>query len=265
MVTIYRDYDDEPKDVFLPLPEELACSLYALEMETFSEDLVFFERMLPPGGAILEMGCGTGRVARHLAKEQRPIIGADISPSMLRLATEHRRPHCTYICMDMLCPAFSKPFDAIIIAYNTLNLLTTENRILRCLTGFREILHPQGKILLQLFIPTEDFLTNKHTTFQFQMFDRPGGGRIIKEILKRYQPESQTVQLEERYRIRPMQEGLKNKDYHAISSIAGFNLPKWLAIFSEAGFTPVHMWGNYLGDPYDPALSSCCLLVLKRQ
>ncbi|MFH0783426.1 MAG: class I SAM-dependent methyltransferase [Pseudomonadota bacterium] len=265
MVTIYRDYQDEPKDVFLALPEELACSLYALEMESFSEDLVFFKRMLSPEGAVLELGCGTGRVARHLAKKQRPITGVDISQPMLRLAAEHQHPHCTYICMDMLFPAFRKPFDAIIIAYNTLNLLTTENKILRCLTGCGEVLHPQGTILVQLFIPTEDFRNNNHTTFQFQMFDRPGGGRIIKEILKKYQPESQTVQLEERYRIRPMQQGSKNINYHAISTLAGFNLSKWLKIFNKAQFAPVHIWGNYTGKPYDPALSSCCLLALERQ
>ncbi len=265
MVKIYRDYQDEPGDVFQPLPEELAAGFYALEMENFSEDSVFFENTLPQHGAVLEMGCGTGRVARHLAQENRPITGIDISMPMLQLATQHRHPHCSFLCMDMLAPAFRKPFEAILIPYNTLNLLTSEQTILRCLRGCKANLRRKGRLIMQLFMPTTDFLSNDRTTFQFQMFNRPGGGRIIKEIRKKYLPESQTVQLEERYRIRPMQEGVANEDYHTRTCIAAFSLEKWLALFAEANFTPKHIYGNYTCGPYDAALSSCCLLVLECQ
>lgn len=264
MATIYRDYQDEPGDVFRRLPDDLAAGFYALEMEDFSEDSVFFEKVLPQHGAILEMGCGTGRVARHLAYENRPVTGIDISLPMLRLAAKHRHPHCSFLCMDMLAPAFRQPFDAILIPYNTLNLLTTKERILRCLLACKANLHREGAIIVQLFIPTTDFLSNDRTTFQFQMFDRPGGGRIIKEILKKYLPESQTVQLEERFRVRPMQKGLANEDYHAITSLAAYTLAQWLTIFAEANFTPEHIWGNFACAPYDAAASSCCLLVIKQ-
>ncbi len=265
MAKIYRDYQDEPRDVFQPLPEDLAADFYALEMENFSEDSVFFKKVLPQHGAILEMGCGTGRVARSLAHENRPITGIDISMPMLRLAIQYRHPYCSFLCMDMLTPAFRKTFDAILIPYNTLNLLCTEQTIRHCLRGCKANLRAGGSLIVQLFIPTTDFSGSDRTTFQFQMFNRPGGGRIIKEILKKYLPESQTVQLEERYRIRPMQKGLANEDYHTRSCIAAFSLEKWLSLFAETNFIPEHMYGNYTGSSYDAAVSSCCLLVLKHQ
>ena len=265
MVTIYHDYQDEPADVFLRLPEELAAGLYALEMENFSEDCVFFDKVLPEHGAVLEMGCGTGRVARYLGKMSRPVTGIDISLSMLRLAMQHQSPYCSFVCMDMLAPAFRQPFAAILSPYNTLNLLPTEEKIRRCLLGCKAHLRREGTLIVQLFIPTEDFLGKDRTTFQFQMFDRQGGGRIIKEILKKYLPDSQTVQLEERFRIRPMQAGLPNEDYHTITAIAGFPLEKWLTLFTEANFEPQHIWGNYNNATYAGSASSCCLLVLKQQ
>ena len=265
MVTIYQDYQDEPADVFLALPEHLACSLYALEMDKFTEDCIFFERMLPHEGLVLEMGCGTGRVARSLAKENRPMIGIDISLPMLQVATQNVNPFTSFCCMDMLSPGFRTLFDAILIPYNTLNLLVAEEKILRCLIACREYLRSNGALVVQLFIPTEDFLGNSRTTFQFQMFDRPGGGRIIKEILKKYLPESQTVQLEERFRIRPMQEGQANEDYRAITCITAFSLAKWLALFAADHLTPVHICGSYDGGAYDANVTSHCLLVLKRQ
>ena len=265
MVTIYQDYQDEPDDVFLRLPDDLAASFYALEMENFSEDSVFFEKVLPEHGAVLEMGCGTGRVARYLAKKNRPVTGIDISIPMLRLAKQHRHPHCSFLCMDLLNPAFHKPFDAILIPYNTLNLLTTRQTILNCLLGCKENLRKEGRLIVQLFVPTKDFVETTRSSFQFQMFDRPGGGRIIKEIRKKYLAETQTIQLEERYRIRPMQKGQANEDYHAITSIAAFNLEIWLSLFAEVTFAPEHIYGNYLCAPYDATLSACCLIVLKQQ
>jgi len=265
MVTIYRDYGDEPKDVFLPLPEDHGAFLYALEMDTFSEDLGFFQEHLPPCGTLLEMGCGSGRIARRLARPDRPVTGIDISLPMLRRAKRQVNPHCTFACMDMLTPAFSAPFAAILIPYNTLNLLTSEEKILHCLNGCREILQAGGRLLLQLFIPTADFLAADRTTFQFQTFSRPGGGRIIKEILKKYLPDSRTVRLEDRFRIRPMQPGVANEDYHAVTHVAGYPLATWLSFFANTGFYPEHIYGDYALGPYDAATSSCCLLVLHRR
>jgi len=265
MVTIYRDYGDEPEDVFLPLPDDYAAFLYALEMDTFSEDLGFFQKHLPPCGPLLEMGCGSGRIACRLAKADRPVTGIDISLPMLRRAVIQANPHCAFACMDMLTPAFSAPFAAVLIPYNTLNLLTSEEKILRCLNGCREILQAGGRLLLQLFIPTADFLAADRTTFQFQTFSRPGGGRIIKEILKKYLPDSRTVRLEERFRIRPMQPGVANEDYHAVTHVAGYPLATWLSFFANTGFYPDHIYGDYGLGPYDAATSSCCLVALHRR
>ena len=265
MTTIYQNYQDEPDPLFLPLPEDLACLLYSLEMDGFTEDLTFYKAMLPSAGAVLEMGCGTGRVARGLAASNRPVTGIDISLAMVRQARKYLPPHCTFLCMDMLAPAFSRPFEAILIPYNTLNLFPAKAQILRALTGCRALLRAEGMLLVQLFIPTEEFRGSGKTTFQFQLFDRPEGGRIVKEIVKAYLPASQTVALEERFRIRPMQKGQKNEDYRRITTLAGYSLDQWLALFAEAGFEADQRWGSYDRRPYDPALSSCCLFILKHR
>jgi SAM-dependent methyltransferase len=263
MTTVYQNYQDEPDPQFLPLPEELACLFYSLEMDGFTEDIAFYRATLPAQGAVLEMGCGTGRVARGLAGRDRPVTGIDISLPMLRQARESLPRHCAFLCMDMLAPAFSRPFEAILIPYNTLNLFSAEDRILQVLTACRTLLAAAGLLLVQLFIPTEDFRGNGKTTFQFQLFDRPGGGRIVKEILKSYRPKTQTVVLEERFRVRPMQKGQGNKDYRQVTTLAGYALDRWLALFAEAGFQTGQPWGGFDRRPYDPAESPCCLLLLR--
>jgi ubiquinone/menaquinone biosynthesis C-methylase UbiE len=267
MVTIYQDYSDEPEDIFLPIPEDLICGFYALEMDGFTEDIDFFEGLLPRHGTFLELGCGTGRIAQKLAKIEpadRLIIAIDISIPMLRLASQRKQPseYCPgYICMDMAQLAFSTHFDAILIPYNTLNLLHAENKIAECLEGCRRSLKPGGILLVQLFIPTEDFI-RQQKTFQFQMFDRPEGGKIIKELIKQYDPQSQSIRIEERYRVRPMQAAQAREDWNSVYSVAGFPADNWLSLFSKAGFTTTNTYGDYSGSQYHKSSSSILIASL---
>jgi len=261
MTTIYQDYEDEPEDIFLPLPEELASEFYAIEMDSFTADIAFYEPLIPKYGSILEMGCGTGRIAGQLSNANRFAVGIDISLSMLQIAAKKCHPHCSYLCMDMINPCFAMKFDTIIIPYNTLNLLATMEQIIGCLQGCKKYLHTGGKLLVQLFVPTDNFTCNRKKTFQFQIFDRPQGGKIIKEIIKQYVSQSQSVLVEERFRVRPMQEGKPNDDYHSVYSIAGFSAEKWLFLFKQAGFNPESLYGDYMSSPYDSTASSSLLAI----
>lgn len=261
MVTIYRDYADEPDPVFLPLPEELACDLYRLEMDDFTEDIALYRQLLPETGRILELGCGTGRVARQLASENRQVVGIDRSLAMLRRAALHQSRHCRLVCMDMAELGFARTFAAVVVPYNTLNLLATADSIRRCLIGCHQVLQTGGRLVAQLFLPSPS--AEAKTTFQFQLFDRPGGGRIVKEIVKRPIPDTPIIEIEERFRIRPMQSGQANSDYRVSYRIAALPLDRWLSLVAEAGFTLKNIWGSYDRKKCDPANSSCCLLELE--
>ena len=55
-----------------------------------AERLVQFARavgeLTPPGGELLDLGCGSGELARHLAAGGYRVTGCDIAPTMLRQA-----------------------------------------------------------------------------------------------------------------------------------------------------------------------------------
>src|SRR3954469_23258634 len=44
-----------------------------------------------PTHVVLEIGCGVGRVGKHLAKHCQRWIGSDVSPNMLKFAAERLR------------------------------------------------------------------------------------------------------------------------------------------------------------------------------
>jgi len=51
-------------------------------------DFLLEELLLPPGGAVLDVGCGTGRHAIELAKRGYVVTGLDLSSEMLARAAE---------------------------------------------------------------------------------------------------------------------------------------------------------------------------------
>src|SRR5215211_6581654 len=58
---------------------------------TVGSDIDFYRRLAAEtGGPILEVGCGTGRVATALVADGHEVVGVDVSAPMLRVAERHR-------------------------------------------------------------------------------------------------------------------------------------------------------------------------------
>ena len=241
-------------------------ALYDLELGNFCEDLPFYRRHLPATPcAILELGCGTGRVSRALAGDGHRLTGIDLSFPMLAaagLAATAPAPH--YACMDMTALAFRTTFTAIIAPYNTLNLLTTPEALRACLSQVRDLLVQDGVFLLQLYIPDHELhALDGKKRFQFQIFDCPDGAKVIKEILKSIPPHSCLVDIIERYRLR-FRKNQPNEDWEYTYQILGYGLEQWLGIFTDQGFCLEAAYSDYDLAPFVPKEHTTLLLVLKK-
>jgi len=255
---IYSSYNNEPKTIFRPLTEKKYSDLYEVEMAAFRDDIVFYDSYLPKRCSILELGCG----ARMLARKDRKFTGIDISLDMLKKSLAKKNVHCRYICMDMRQLALTQLFDAIIIPYNTLNLLPEKKDIISCLQECRSLLAENGRLYLQIFIPDQKLMSHRGKIFQFQMFSRPGGGKIIKEILRSYSADTKTISIEERYRVRPMQTGVDSQNWNRFFSIAALLYDEWISLFNLADFHVAKACGDYKLDPFINGNSSCLLAIL---
>ena len=70
-------------------PFAAVAPFYDLDLEGYDDDLFLYRQLASEaGGAVLELGCGTGRVARALADEGVEVVGVDLSRSMLAIARD---------------------------------------------------------------------------------------------------------------------------------------------------------------------------------
>jgi SAM-dependent methyltransferase len=258
------DFDShkEPDVVFLPLSDDRYSRFYAMEMAAFHDDLPFYQQRIKPSDSVLELGCGAGRLCRQLTVIGARFTGIDRSLPMLRIARQKSGSDISYLCMDMTMLAFCplhRQFDAAIIPYNTLNLLTTGERIKKSLQEIQTILKKNGRLLLQIFVPDQTILNlGSRKLFQFQIFEQPDGGRIIKEIRRGFHFEQ--ITLEERYRVRPSQSGAANEDLSHIQNLAAFSLKKWRALFHESGFIIKQQLSGYNLTPFIEGRDTCLFI-----
>ncbi|MGV1099777.1 class I SAM-dependent methyltransferase [Thiovibrio sp. JS02] len=243
---------------------------YEVELGRFREDLAFYLRHLPAAaGGVLELGCGTGRMSRELARAGHRLTGIDLSWAMLREASGRKEattgPAPLYACMDMSRLAFSRPFAAAIAPYNTFNLLGSDEKIRRCLKEITPLLPSGGKLLLQLYVPDAELRELKgKKRFQFQIFDLPEGAKLIKEISKRCRPDSGLVEMEECYRLR-FRKDLPDEDWRYSYTILGHGAEEWLRLFRDHGFTPTARYGTYALAPFCDGEHSLLLLALEKK
>jgi SAM-dependent methyltransferase len=61
---------------------DVECGAYAADLELWEE------MAREAGGPVLELGCGTGRVALHLARRGHPVVGVDLDPELVAVLAE---------------------------------------------------------------------------------------------------------------------------------------------------------------------------------
>jgi len=71
---------------------------------------------------VLDAGCGTGRVARELARRGVDVVGVDLDDDMLATA-RRRSPELAWHCSDLVTVELGRRFDLVLLAGNVMILL----------------------------------------------------------------------------------------------------------------------------------------------
>lgn len=133
---------------------------WARDYDAFYEDredtaaVASFVAALAPGGQVLEMGVGTGRLAVPLAAAGLTVTGVDASLEMLsRLRARPGGDVIRAIQGDFTDVDAGGPYDLVLIAFSTLFLVPSQEGQLACLANARRHLRPGGALVVEAFVP----------------------------------------------------------------------------------------------------------------
>ena len=115
---------------------------------------VTFLEQLAAGGAALELGIGTGRIALPLAARGVAVRGIDISPAMVdRLRAKPGGEQIPVTIGDFADVAVEGTYRLVFVVFNTLfNLLTQEDQV-RCFENVATRLTDDGSFVVEAFVP----------------------------------------------------------------------------------------------------------------
>ncbi|MEA2559340.1 MAG: hypothetical protein QOH06_844 [Acidobacteriota bacterium] len=121
----------------------------------------FWVRMAgePPGCRVLELGAGTGRATRHLAKKAARVVASELSPELIAEARRklHRLPNVHLLAADMRELSLQEKFDLIAAVDDPFVHLTEDEDRDRAFAVVAEHLAPGGRFVLDAaWFPPED-------------------------------------------------------------------------------------------------------------
>jgi SAM-dependent methyltransferase len=151
--------------------------------------LALLEPLLEPGGLVLELGCGSGLLTRHLVDAGHRVVATDASPAMLELARE-TAPGAEEIRLLVLPDDDLPECDAVVSIGHVLSYLPAEAALDRALLAAGRALRPGGVLTLDLCdlswgearrgAPNYSRVEDEWAIVT--RFDVPDPGRFVREI-----------------------------------------------------------------------------------
>ena len=205
------------------------------------------------GGAILEVGCGTGRVALQLAQEGVSVVGLDFSPAMLAIARQKSLglSNVRWVEGDMQAFELGELFSLILIPGHSFQFMLTAADQLACLHCIRRQLTPDGKLVVHIDNPDPAWLErltqNQGIGFNLVGEYHPGSirGSVRKWNSWSYEPATQTATAVTAWEIigedGTLVERQENAQKH-LHCIFRFEMEQLLA---RAGFEVEALYGDF--------------------
>ena len=217
-------------------------------------DIAFWRRMAAPiEGPILELGCGTGRVAIPVAKTGAAVIGIDRSASMLaRANTRVRRARLgsrvTLIRGDIRhLPFPDTTFPLVMAPYGILQSLLDERLLMDTLRDVRRVLARDGTFGLELVadLPAWDEYSDRTTLRS----PRGPHGKPIALVESVKQDRRKHITRFEQTFVEGRGKSATRKTFRL--AFRTVSVPQMVQRLETAGFEVAALLGDYQGGPWD--------------
>lgn len=237
--------------------------VYDLEYRQYDGDVPFYIERLRAAhvtAPVLDLGCGTGRVALPLVQAGYTVWGLDLSVPMLRRARVRRRAlpqeqraRLRIFQKDIDDFHFAEAAGAALVPFSTFALLVTEEARRRCLACCRAQLLPGAPLLIDVFALTPR-ASDVHgpRTLQTTEFRLPRGHRVVKRVDEETDRATGLDHVRYHYTTYDVHDEHVLEQYTVAFPIARLEEGPLLTLVDAAGFDVREVYGNYEGAPFGP-------------
>jgi SAM-dependent methyltransferase len=197
---------------------------------------------LAPGGRVLELGIGTGRVALPLAANGVEVHGVDGSPAMLaQLRAKPGGDAIPTVIGDMADVPVDGSFSLVFVVFNTFFQLYSQAAQLRCFANVAKHLQPGGRFLVHAFVPdTSRVEAGEHLAVKEASLDRV---RLDASVFDALEQRLDTTQ------VRITEHGIR-----LVHAKLRFAWPPELDLMAQlAGLALEHRWSTFDKQPFSSA------------
>lgn len=179
----------------MPSRDELLARFYDLEYRGYGEDLDFYiqyakhldaRKRLP----VLDLGCGTGRIALALAEAGFKVVGVDGSEGMLAICRERAeerglsgRLQLVHGDMRSLGGLKGGPFNMALCALNTFAYLASTQEQQSMLRPLHALLVQHGIVIIDLTPPLPHLLPPQDGELVYQGSFPDGKGTVVHKLV----------------------------------------------------------------------------------
>lgn len=232
---------------------------YDLTHQHFTDDIPFIlGQAAAVEGAILELGCGSGRLLLPLAEAGHSVVGLDNSEVMLeraqtRLAQQETavQERVTLVAADMVGFQLPQQFALIIIPFNTF-LHVKPSQVGPMLRNINQHLAPHGRLLIDTINPF--YIADAPDTEELELedvFEDAEKNWTVEQWSRNWLvAEDQLFFIEWVFKVFDREQNLITSDSLQIEYY--YYLPHQLQLHLEnAGLKPEQLWGDYDTTPFD--------------
>jgi len=126
---------------------------YAAEARTVAERVA---RECPGARTLLDVACGTGEHAHHLAAHGLAVDGIDLDPNFVEIA-RRKHPAGRIECADMCAFDLGRTYDAVTCMFSSIGYVRTLDRLTAAFARFRAHLAPGGIVLVEPWFAPDAF------------------------------------------------------------------------------------------------------------
>lgn len=244
----------------MPIDFRAEVAKYYDNNPNMPKDVPFYQERVPsPAASVLELGCGTGRVAMALIPHCAYYQGIDLSPAMLNLCRQK-------LAQSGISPAkaradegditdfdLGRRFDFLIAPFRVLQNLETDAQVDGLFRCIHKHLAPGGTCILNVFKPNRDpegLLKAWVSPEEHFYWETPvEGGRLVCYDRRASMDRERLILYPEH--IYRLYEGevLKEEVVHQIV-LRCYYPDAFEQLIRAHGFTILNRWGGYAGEAY---------------